>query len=189
MSGVTAKLKKFHCATPPAPVFHRGNFKKSYIALVAFRTQLITENCPHKFERFRLLSNPQKVDLFRRVQRRTRLHRREFSRGQAERIRQRHTDPRSRERVEHVRVALLSLRKCGLCDPFHDAVNSHEIDLSRAVGNRVRWREARGQVAGAKCLKGVPGAVSPKIAACICALNHPARDARHGVDRFAGPLR
>src|SRR5882672_6747590 len=134
-----------------------GYFEESYVALVAFRSQLIAEERPHQLERFRLLSNPKKVDLFRRVQRRTRLHRCEFSRWQAECIRQRHTEPCGRERVEHVRVTLLSLRKCGLCYPFYDAVNPHEIDLSRAVGHRIRGRKRDGGGRARACRPNVEG--------------------------------
>src|SRR5467141_972962 len=128
-----------------------GYFEESYVALVAFRSQLIAEERPHQFECFRLLSNPKKVDLFRRVQRRARLHRGEFSCGQAESIRQRHTDSRCHERVDHVRVALLSPRECGLCYALHDGVNPHEIDLSGAVGNRIRGSERKRSGNGWAC--------------------------------------
>src|SRR6266852_8118950 len=165
-----------------------GYFEESYVALVAFRSQLIAEERPHQLERFRLLANPKKVDLFRRVQRRTRLHRCEFSRWQAECIRQRHTEPCGRERVEHVRVTLLSLRKCGLCYPFYDAVNPHEIDLSRAVGNRIRGRKREGGGRARACRPNVEGRSGSGIAENrglhVCFRTFLCEMAADGMDRF-----
>src|SRR6266852_1930151 len=57
----------------------QGNLHESNIALIAFRSDLLAEHRSHQLQRLRLLSNAEKINLFREIHRWAHLHGSKFS--------------------------------------------------------------------------------------------------------------
>src|SRR2546427_12767712 len=138
------------CKTKEIPLRHsrasllppEGNLHESYISFITLRSDLIAEHRAHEFERFRLLSNAKKIDLFREVHRRAHLHRSKFSVQQSKRIWHRHSQFLLGDRVNQVRIALLTLGERRARHALHRVVDSLEIHLHRVVGDRIRRRKS-----------------------------------------------
>src|SRR6202158_2516104 len=78
----------------------KGDFQESNFAFIALRSEPIAECRSNELEGLRFLSYAKKIDLFRGVHRRARLHRSEFSGEQRKRLRHRHAEACLRESVE-----------------------------------------------------------------------------------------